>query len=221
VCNLAVELNGFFLIPLIVIYVVIFGLVFSSIVYNIRSLHAQFIVLQETMQAQPHENPAYQKLWMYRRLQYILTTYILLKLLAYFSIIVVSLEGSSSLWHQLVWINVLIDEVIEVGCISNIGYVFRLRDFTPYARFNNMREEDVDQALEIEIQIDDPNVLGFAPQHQPQEDEYRPSLNLARLPEHKNAEQAPVVLVEHPASADGKSSLVHSIATEPAPEKTL
>lgn len=109
------------------------------------------------------------------------------------------------------------EELLEFGTVFLIGFTFRLRDFSRFARFNTITEEDVEQALEIEVALDDNmNPTMLRPN---QDEEYKPSLQLAVLPEHKNEQtmdNIPVVLIENPGkSADGRVGHAYFLAVEP------
>lgn len=124
------------------------------------------------------DNPAIRKLELFRRLQYLISFGVSLLFLVFVANMIIALQQSPSLHRLWVWLSPLSFEIMYLVVAALILFVFRLRDFSKYALFNVVSQQNV-ETQEIEIVVDNQETR----ERHEQEMEQQPLLlNLATMP---------------------------------------
>ncbi|KAL0482517.1 hypothetical protein AKO1_014408 [Acrasis kona] len=157
ICETARQLNPFFAFPLYVMFVVMFGHIFSSILINIRSLTIQQMEFSNAYPDVPGEQfPSYQKIVLFRKLRVLLCSYIIFTVT---SLVVVLLFAADNNKYRS-GVAFVLTELVPIIIIPSIGYLVRCRDFSTYHRFDTLPQNTLNQhQITIEFDMDDPGFI--------------------------------------------------------------
>mmetsp|Transcript_9147 Transcript_9147/g.33761 ORF Transcript_9147/g.33761 Transcript_9147/m.33761 type:complete len:224 (-) Transcript_9147:2398-3069(-) len=140
-CLVAAQFTIFFQLPLLIIVVVIVGIIFTSLLLNLRRLQFQLQIYRDELVSVPNAprltaTPSFKKLQLLRRFQYLITTYFILEMSVRISEIILS-WNMRTVSSTTDWISPLVHESLELALAVSVLFLFRLRSFKNMDRFND------------------------------------------------------------------------------------
>lgn len=149
-------ISVYFVFPLVVTYVVVFGHIYSGIANNLRGLSEHLLSL--LAEGQPEDSISEQsdiaKFRLFKNLQKLVTCYLTICVVNYLV---------NPLFIEPDWIRLLIDEVAFLILVGGIGWLLRLRDFSNFRHPDeNAGQSDLEQGSAGDLAEEMPDIVVIA-----------------------------------------------------------